>query len=1060
MTALETLKQKFADAWLKLCVNLHERLPEKDSTYLYGLLGATALAPALNEPVFAIAVAKLTEVVGALGIEAMGGLLEEFRNKKDETERTRLLQQTAENSAAVRAVLDDLLEKVDALPLAQKTFNQSHSDKSAQQRFVQALQQSLQQVGSRLKIPVRVRASKGAAAAFGPKAKARVENLTAKGKKAKNIVAKRGGVAANKIVIKNKLSAPKISREEQLARQNYLNDLRNECNRLPLTALAEDRDPHQGAAMSLNQIYVDLNTTTPQFEHSIEKKRAAEIDFEKTEKAKPVTALTAACKNESLVILGDPGSGKSSFTNHLLYLCAGYLLDRKKNNLPKGWPPKHLVPVRVVLRHFNTELQNAQAGKWLDLPMPERDHKLVDIFLAHLDSQLKENQALAYTASLRASLLAGDCFIVLDGLDEVPIEQRNLLRRAIEALRYRLGSNRYIITCRIRSWDDKKPLPAFQVCTLAPFTDDQVKQFVRLWYGALQETGHFSKSQAGDRIASMLKAIGVLERLLVQNPLLLTTMAVVHYNDTDLPRERVKLYRRAAEVLLKRWQQHRAGRAGLLEAVGINDRELYPALRELAFFAQNAGQTQEAADIPRENALQILERHFAALEKPDKKALAFLEYIDETAGILIGKGGTAGAVYAFPHRTFQEYFAGTYLTRTSNRFEDEIKSRLPQGDYWQVAVGLGLEDLLHHAEFPRPAFDAAYALCPTDELAHADEAHWRGVLWSAQFALAIGKKQIEQDAAAPGGQSYLHRLTKRLIEILNAGLLPARERADAGFTLGRLGDEREGVCTLPPVWVELPGGKFVMGSEDGEDREKPPHEVQVSPFKISKYPITNAQFKKFMQAGGYNNKDWWSEEGWKYRQKENWEQPRLWENEDYNLPNQPVVGVSWFEAEAFCAWLSKRANSKEQKEKGKQIVRLPTEAEWEFAARGKEGRKYPWGSQDEPTPEHANYDQSQINRPTAVGTYRLGATSEGIFDLAGNVWEWCLDFYDTNYYTECKKNGVVKNPFCAKENWGRVLRGGVWYSDVNGLRGSGRLVNLPGLGGRVGGFRVCVAGGS
>lgn len=1050
MTALEAVKQKFSDQWLKICVNLHERLPQKNTTFLYGLLGATALAPALNEPVFAIAVAKLTEVVGALGIEAMGGLLEEFRNKKDDAARAHLLQKAAENSAAVRNVLDDLLEKINAPALAQKTFNQKNANKNAQREFVQALQESLQQAGSRLRISARVRAGKGAAVAVGPKAKARVEKMTAKGKKARNIVAKRG-VAANKIgkvIIKKTANGSKLDREEQLARQNYLNNLRNECNRLPLAALAEDRDPQQKAAMHLNQVYINLNTTTQQLDARVEKKRATEIEAAKAEKTKPVTALAAACKNEGLVILGDPGSGKSSFTSHLLYLCAGYLLNKKKNILPKGWPVRHLVPVRVVLRHFNAELQNAPVGSWLDLPDPERDHKLVEVFFAHLAHQLKENEAQAYTASLRVSLMAGDCFVVLDGLDEVPIEQRDLLRRAIQALRNRLGANRYVVTCRIRSWDDKRSLPAFQVCTLAPFTDEQVQQFVQRWYGALQETGHFSKAQAEDRIASMRKAIGALERPLVQNPLLLTTMAVVHYNDTDLPRERVKLYRRAAEVLLKRWQQHRAGRAGLLEAVGISDRELYAAVRELAFFAQNAGQAHEAGDIPRENALQILVRHFAALEKPEKKALAFLEYVDETAGILIGKGGTDGTVYAFPHRTFQEYFAGTYLTRTADGFEAEIKKRLPQGDYWLVAARLGLEDLLHHAEFPRQAFDAAYALCPIGELAHADEAPWRGVLWSAQFALAIGKKQIEQDTAAIGGQPYLRRLTNRLIEILNAGLLPARERAEAGFVLGQLGDPREGVCTLPPVWVELPGGTFRMGSDDGEDDEKPPHEVEVSPFQISKYPITNAQFEKFMQAGGYENKDWWSAEGWKYRQENNWEQPRWWHDAENNLPNQPVVGVSWFEAEAFCKWLSAES---------KQIVRLPTEAEWEFAARGKEGRKYPWGK-DEVTPEHANYGQSQINRPTAIGTYPLGATPEGIFDLAGNVWEWCLDWYDKNYYTECKKKGVVKNPLGPKEKVGRVTRGGSYYWGDEALRGARRYRNVPLSWGGFYGFRVCVVG--
>ncbi|MGH7456743.1 MAG: formylglycine-generating enzyme family protein, partial [bacterium] len=282
------------------------------------------------------------------------------------------------------------------------------------------------------------------------------------------------------------------------------------------------------------------------------------------------------------------------------------------------------------------------------------------------------------------------------------------------------------------------------------------------------------------------------------------------------------------------------------------------------------------------------------------------------------------------------------------------------------------------------------------------------------------------------------------------------ERADAGFVLGQLGDPREAVFMVPPVWVELPGGKFVMGSDQGENDEKPPHEVEISPFKISKYPITNAQFELFMNDGGYQNKNWWSEEGWKYRQESNLEEPRLWRDENFNLPNQPVVGVSWFEAEAFCNWLS--AEGMEQRAEGKKlIVRLPTEAEWEFAARGKDGRKFPWGN-DEPTPEYANYDQSQIGRPAAVGTYCLDATPEGIFDLAGNVWEWCRDWYGSQYYTQCKKKEVVKNPRGPQKGDYRILRGGAYYSGAIDLRGSGRFGSYPGFGLLNYGFRVCVAG--
>ncbi len=436
---------------------------------------------------------------------------------------------------------------------------------------------------------------------------------------------------------------------------------------------------------------------------------------------------------------------------------------------------------------------------------------------------------------------------------------------------------------------------------MAAFSDEQVDEFIQHWYGALHEAGHFTQKQATDRIASMRLAIGERERDLVQNPLLLTTMAVVHYNDTDLPRERVKLYKRATEVLLKRWQVHRAGRANVLEALGIGDRELYEALRELAYNAHRTGKGKEAADITRSQAFTILERHFAALEKPWEKAGAFLEYVDQTAGLLVGRGGAETAVYAFPHRTFQEYFAGAFLAKSRQGFENELLEKLAEGDYWQLAAQLGLEDLLHNAEMPRLAENAAYGLCPIEPIAPDDATKWRGVLWSANFALEIGHERIKTDKVAGGGQPYLDRLIRNLVALIERGLLSATERVEAGRALSELGDPRPGVCDFDPVmWVPLNGGRFIMG----DDKNGPPHEVELAPFKISQYPINNAQFEKFVQAGGYEDDRWWSKDGKKWRNEEKWHAPRYWEDKRWNFANHPVVGVSWFEAEAFCAWLS------------------------------------------------------------------------------------------------------------------------------------------------------------
>jgi formylglycine-generating enzyme required for sulfatase activity len=169
-----------------------------------------------------------------------------------------------------------------------------------------------------------------------------------------------------------------------------------------------------------------------------------------------------------------------------------------------------------------------------------------------------------------------------------------------------------------------------------------------------------------------------------------------------------------------------------------------------------------------------------------------------------------------------------------------------------------------------------------------------------------------------------------------------------------------------------------------------------------------------------------------------------------------VLAVSWFEAEAFCAWLQEWLKSQNLIGE-KETVRLPTEAEWEFAARGKDARKYPWGNTPEPTVEHANYGDSKIERPTAVGTYPRGKTPEGLFDLAGNVWEWCLDWYDEKYYIECKKKGVVKNPRGPQDGVGRVLRGGAFWNDTNELRSARRYFFNPAFRNNLVGFRVVVS---
>ncbi len=198
----------------------------------------------------------------------------------------------------------------------------------------------------------------------------------------------------------------------------------------------------------------------------------------------------------------------------------------------------------------------------------------------------------------------------------------------------------------------------------------------------------------------------------------------------------------------------------------------------------------------------------------------------------------------------------------------------------------------------------------------------------------------------------------------------------------------------------IPGGEFVMGSNSGNLNEKPAHKVTVSPFYIDKYEVTNAQFRKFVDATGHI-------------------EPAFWNDDDLNKPSYPVVGVSWEDAAAYAEWTGKR---------------LPTEAEWEMAASGFDSRTYPWGN-DYKTGFANKYGKADGYRYTApVKSFEKGASAYGVVNMAGNVWEWCADFYAENYYAKSPGN----NPKGPAKGEMHAMRGGSWEDSEKSLRTSNR----------------------
>jgi iron(II)-dependent oxidoreductase len=234
---------------------------------------------------------------------------------------------------------------------------------------------------------------------------------------------------------------------------------------------------------------------------------------------------------------------------------------------------------------------------------------------------------------------------------------------------------------------------------------------------------------------------------------------------------------------------------------------------------------------------------------------------------------------------------------------------------------------------------------------------------------------------------------------------------------------QESAAPKPPEgMVYIPEGYFQMGTSSGRDDEKPMHFVYTSAYFIDKFEVSNAQYMEFIDATG--------------RAK-----PKYWQDENFNSPDAPVVGVDWHDAMEYAKWKNRR---------------LPTEAEWEKAARGNDGRLWPWGDKWKKgfVPYFVNIsgEEDQYKFTAPVTYYESGASPFGLFNTAGNVWEWCLDWYLKDYYRispEINPPGPESGSATMKS-----LRGGSWANSIDSVRVVQRARNLPNTKNEIYGFRT------
>jgi formylglycine-generating enzyme required for sulfatase activity len=509
---------------------------------------------------------------------------------------------------------------------------------------------------------------------------------------------------------------------------------------------------------------------------------------------------------------------------------------------------------------------------------------------------------------------------------------------------------------------------------------------------------------------------------------------------------------------------------------------LMPKLSQLAFQMQTQRAVNEAAQVrvAYDEALAILAHPRAEDILKAGEALGVLEEDRGRDEVL------------FVHQLLQEYFAARQLARTP---QAELVQQEWRADRVIPSLQATLHDLADADPLP-PLPSTGWE--ETTVLAAAmarDPDRFIADLMPQNLALA-GRCAAQPEVGI--SEPLKDTIHWALVELTQDPTADLRARIAAGVALGELGDPRferrhgpYGAYLLPPL-VDIPGGTYDIGSNEGlcED-EAPVHGVGLRSFAMAQFPVTNAEWALFMQVGGYEDERWWeteearawrcgegTAEGAKQRWRDNrkfmqdnfdsirqWHQqgrmtskqrddseaiarmsydefeallaewyppghqtqPAYWHDDAFNNPAQPVVGVCWFEAQAYCAWLSAQTG---------QTFRLPTEAEWEAAARGVQCRRYAFGDDFDAT--RCNTFETHVRHTTPIGVFPGGETPEGLVDMTGNTWDWTSSLY-TPYPYNAADGREAPSPPGAR----RVVRGGSWDLVQIGARTSSRLNLAP-----------------
>ncbi|MCI0731532.1 MAG: SUMF1/EgtB/PvdO family nonheme iron enzyme [Chloroflexi bacterium] len=1112
-------KLREAGEWL-------QRRRQEDAPYVvYGTVAGLTLWPAVEAAArtgqFGAVMGAIYGTAAGVGANLLASQIEAWKNQARPPTEAAVADWVAGQAAAndeLRRALDTILEKLDAIAQAQAGL-------TAEERtwFGQTLAGELARLGNLARFEASLAGSGAVAQGEGSTAVGE-RGVSVKGNVAGDIISGdyNRKIEAGQYIEHYHEAGQAAAGEVKALRDAYLGRLLLAANTLSLAGLdPKAASDESQAQLDLAAVYTALLTIRLE-----EGEGGGELFLAgRAAKGRPSSALAQLNQHQRLVLLGDPGSGKSTFVNFVAMCLAGECLGRDDVNLQvltaplpddegqdqqerQPWEYGALLPVRIILRDL------AARG----LPDPDQA-ATADHLWAFLAAELKTPEFLPY---LRQELRQRGGLLLIDGLDEVPEanQRRRQIKQLVEDVTAVLPGVRILVTSRTYAYQKQEwRLPGFTETVLAPFSPGQIRRFIGHWYTHIAAIRHLHPDDAHSRAERLREAIFASDRLqgLAERPLLLTLMASLHaWRGGSLPEKREELYDNTVDLLLDWWESPKVvtDRAGqevrqpsLAEWLKVDREKVRGLLNRLAYEV-HATQPELAgtADIPENDLVDGL---LQLSRNPDVKPRRLIEYLSQRAGLLLPRGL---GVYTLPHRTFQEYLAACHLANLEHL---DLLAQLAREEPNRWREVLLLAAARSERGFTSSIWLFVDSLCSEKR---EDAGDTPPNLWGAHLAGQALVETANLGQLNQANRRKVARVRDWLVPMLRSSQLPAVERALAAANLARLGDPRLEVMSVDGMqFCLVPKGSFWMGSDEDnpieKDAERPLHQLDVPyDYWLGRYPVTNAQFREFVDGGGYREERHWPEAqaaGWwrdgqaggytwipeKRNAEERWRDRPYDYGRPFNLPNHPVVGLNWYEALAFSRWLAERWRAADLLPAG-WGVQLPSEAEWEKAARGGLAlpagpvvaligaqdstnsmpaqqtnplpqRRFPWG--DDPAgPERANYEETGIGGASGVGCFPAGCSPYGCEEMAGTVFEWTRSLWG-RYDSEKSKGGQIVfdplyrypyQPDDGRENlaaddwWPRVLRGGSWGGDDTWLRCAYRLWYSPYDGDHHFGFRV------